>query len=41
MPETIFSNVVEFGLSIGRPKALLHTKAAIVPNALDTPKSTV
>ena len=35
------SKVKEFGLSIGRPRALLQTWAGATPNALETPNKTV
>lgn len=36
-----WSRVNEFGLSIGRPRALLQTWAGATPNALETPNKTV
>jgi hypothetical protein len=35
------SVVIDFGLSIGRPRALSQTSDAITPKARDTPNNTV
>lgn len=32
---------IDFGLSIGKPRARSHTKDANTPNARDTPNNTV
>jgi hypothetical protein len=36
-----WSMVAEFGLSIGSPRALLHTPAEATPKHLETPNKTV